>query len=129
MAYADYTYYVTSFFGTAIAESDFPRLALLASAEIDLYTHGRSVTDTTNTAAIKNAMCAVAEEIYSHGLNSGVDGITSESQGQYSVSYSANSSRALTYGDRVANAIYTWLGGTSLLFAGFYSGEYGTRPE
>ena len=42
MAYADYTYYTDTFLGTAVKESDFPRLALRASSYLDYYTMGKA---------------------------------------------------------------------------------------
>ena len=125
MAYADFTYYEDTFLGTTIAEADFPRLALRASAVIDQITFGRAATDTENTNAIKNAMCAVAEEIQTQEAASNVDGITSESQGQYSVSYGANSNRARSNQRKLEDAAKVWLANTALLFAGFNTGEYG----
>ena len=129
MAYADFTYYSTSFLGTAIAEADFPRLALEASAVIDRVTFGRAATDTENTTAIKNAMCAVAEELLNQRNAGGADGIASESQGQYSVSYLANSSRSKTNLEKLSEAARLWLDGTFLMFAGFSDGEYGHDSE
>ena len=75
MAYADFTYYENTYLGTTIAEADFPRLALRASAVIDQITFGRAATDTTNVNAIKNAMCAVAEEIQNQEAAGGAAGI------------------------------------------------------
>lgn len=129
MAYADFTYYSTSFLGIAIAEADFPRLAMEASAVIDRITFGRAATDTENTTAIKNAMCAVAEELLNQRNAGGADGIASESQGQYSVSYLANSSRSKTNLEKLSNAARLWLDGTFLMFAGFSDGEYGHDSE
>jgi len=128
MSYADYTYYSTEFLGNVIAEADFPRLALRASAQIDRITFARSATDVDNTTAIKNAMCAVAEEIQRQESNENADGITSESQGQYSVSYGANSSRSRTNQQKIEDAAKFWLETTGLMFAGFASNEYGTQP-
>lgn len=124
--YADYTFYVTSFFGTAIAESSFPQLALRASAVIDQITFNRAADDTDNTTAIKNAMCAVAEELQRQDLSDGVDGVASESQGQYSVSYLANSDRSRSNQSKVQTAASVWLANTALMFAGFNTGEYGS---
>ena len=47
--YADYTFYTETFYGTAIAEADFPRLSSRASDFIDYYTRGKAakVTDET----------------------------------------------------------------------------------
>lgn len=127
MAYADYTYYVTSYLGTAIAESDFPHLALRASVAIDEMTFGRAEleTDSGNIDKIKKAMCAVAEELQRQDQANGTDGIVSESQGRYSVAYAANSNKTRTNTQKLYDAARVWLANTYLLFAGFNSGEYG----
>lgn len=126
MAYADFTYYEDIFLGTTIAEADFPRLALRASAVIDQITFGRAATDTDNETAIKNAMCAVAEEIQTQDAAGSVDGIMSESQGRYSVSYGSNSSKTKSNQSKLEAAASVWLANTFLLFGGFNSGEYGS---
>lgn len=125
MSYADYTYYVTSYLGTLVPESSFPQLALRASAVIDQITYNRSVGNTTDVVAIKKAMCAVAEELYRQDLANGVDGVASESQGQYSVTYLANSNRSKSSHEKLISAATVWLQGTYLMFAGFNDGEYG----
>lgn len=127
MAYADFTFYSTQYFGTAIAESAFSQLALRASAVIDQITFGRAATETVvaNTTAIKNAMCAVAEELQRQDASNGADGIASESQGRYSVSYLANSNRSKSNQSKLQSAASVWLANTYLMFAGFNSGEYG----
>lgn len=61
MAYADYEYYTTTYLGTAIKESDFPRLALRASAFLDYYTQGRAAQN-AGLDALKMACCAIAEQ-------------------------------------------------------------------
>ena len=124
MAYTEFTYYVTSFLGTAIAESAFPALALRASAALDQMTFGRAATDTTNVTAIKNAMCAVAEELQRQDAQGNVDGVATESQGQYSVSYLANSSRSKSNISKLQTAAGVWLANTYLTFAGFATDEY-----
>lgn len=129
MAYADYTYYVTSYFGTAIAESAFPQLALRASAVLDQITFGRAADDTENETAIKNAMCAIAEELQKQDAQSGADAITSESQGNYSVTYAANSYRSKSSLARIQSVAASWLANTGLLFAGFNTGEYGHAAD
>lgn len=127
MAYADYTFYSTYYFGTAIAETEFPRLALRASAIIDEITFGRAETETdaNKIIKIKQATCAVAEELQKQDLTDGADGITSESQGQYSVSFGANSSRAQSSKTRLKKAARVWLANTFLMYAGFHTNEYG----
>jgi hypothetical protein len=133
MSYADFTYYEDEFLGTAIAEADFPRLALRASAQIDRLTFSRAAAiitaddDETQVAAIKNATCEIAEELQRQESNASVDGITSESQGQYSVSYGSNSNRSRTNQQKVEDAAKLWLETTGLMFAGFNDGEYGAQ--
>lgn len=131
MAYADYTFYTTTFLGTAIASSgDFAALALRASAVLDQLTYNRAVaiitaaTDTVTIDKIKKATCALAEELHIQDTANGVDGISSESIGNYSVSYSDNSNRKQTNSNKNLNAITLWLTGTDLLYKGFASGEY-----
>jgi len=126
MAYADYTYYVTSYLGSTIAESDFPALALRASAYIDQITFNRASTDTENTAAIKNAMCAVAEELQRQDQTSYVDGVISESVGSHSVTYANNSNRARSNVTKLQDVAKVWLANTYLMFAGFNTDEYGS---
>lgn len=129
--YADFTYYEDTFLGTAIAEADFPRLALRASAQIDRLTFARAAaiitanTETDNVTAIKMATCEIAEEIQRQESASNVDGVTSESQGQYSVSYGANSNRSKSNQSKIESAARLWLENTFLMFGGFNTGEYG----
>ena len=125
MSYADFTYYEDTYLGNVIAEADFPRLALRASAQIDRLTFGRAATDTDNETAIKNAMCAVAEEIYAIENSDNSEYVTSESQGQYSVSYDPSSVEGRTDTERYSDAAKLYLENTGLMFGGFNSDEYG----
>ena len=61
MAYADYQYYKNTYLGTAIQETDFPRLALRASSFLDYYTQGRAAKN-PDMEALKMACCALAEQ-------------------------------------------------------------------
>lgn len=126
--YTDYAYYAGTFLGTAITEADFPRLALRASAVIDQITFNRAASDTTNTTAIKNAACAVAEELQAED-RAGADGIQSESQGRYSVTYAAHSNKMKSNIAKQHDAASVWLANTGLLFAGFADGEYGGTTD
>ena len=129
--YATFSYYQSTYLGTAIAEADFPRLALRASAQIDRVTFNRAAaiitanTETDNVTAIKNATCEVAEEIQRQESAANVDGVTNESQGQYSVSYGANSNRSKSNQSKIETAARLWLENTFLMFGGFNTGEYG----
>lgn len=61
MVYADYEFYKTEYFGVAISEADFTRLARRASSYIDYITMGRA-TGYSADDAVKMACCAIAEE-------------------------------------------------------------------
>ena len=126
-AYADYSYYTTTFLGTAIASSEFSRLALRASAQIDRVTFDRAALEVLPATVdkIKMAMCEVAEELKRQETAGGADAITSESVGSYSVAYAANSEKSKTNQAKINTSAKIWLDGTGLLFQGFNSGEYG----
>lgn len=127
--YADFTYYVTTYAGTAVPESDFPRLARKASAVLDQLTYGRAATDTEYPSQIKDAVCAIAEEMYSIENSDGSEYVTSESQGQYSVSYAQDAVESRTDMQRYFDAANVWLANTFLMFGGFNSGEYGASDD
>lgn len=122
--YADETYYTSTYLGTSIASADYPRLSARASQWIDRLTHGRAASDTTNTDAIKMAMCAVADELQDIEDSGGVDGIQSESIGSSSWTYAANSAKNKPTPQRLLEAAELYLYNTTLLFAGFADGEY-----
>ena len=68
MAYADYEFYTTSYFGSVVPETDFPRLAERASDFVDTMTFDRLVdglpTDKRSRKRIKKAVCSLAELMY-----------------------------------------------------------------
>lgn len=68
MAYADYEFYTTSYFGSAVPEADFPRLAERASDFIDAMTFDRLVdglpANERSQKRIKKAVCSLAELMY-----------------------------------------------------------------
>nr|DAM04395.1 MAG TPA: Head Tail Connector Protein [Caudoviricetes sp.] len=68
MAYADYEFYKTSFFGNVVPESDFNRFSERASDFIDTLTFGRLVDglpgDERQQKRIKKAVCAAADILY-----------------------------------------------------------------
>ena len=68
MAYADYEFYTTSYFGSVVPETDFPRLAEKASDFVDTMTFDRLVdgllTDERSQKRIKKAVCSLAELMY-----------------------------------------------------------------
>ena len=68
MAYADYDFYKTSYFGSVVPETDFPKLAEKASDFIDAMTFDRLVdglpTNERSQKRIKKAVCSLAELMY-----------------------------------------------------------------
>jgi hypothetical protein len=129
--YADYTFYTGTYLGTAIASSEFSRLALRASAYIDRVTFDRAAaiitanTPAASVTAIQNATCAIAEELQKSEAAGGVDGITSERVGNYSVTMRENSTSAMSLDQKISEAAKLYLRNTGLMFQGFASGEYG----
>ena len=111
MSYADYEFYTTSYFGTVVPETDFPRLAERASDFVDAMTFDRLVDglpeNERSKKRIKKAVCSLAELMYQielaekNATNAAVSGtstaigsggsttgvITSVSSGSESISY------------------------------------------
>ena len=130
-AYVDYTFYNATYLGTAIPQASFARIALRAAEILDRLTFRRAEDDTTNTTAIKNASCAIAEVFYEIELSGGVggSGIQSEKVGQHSVTYSGSAEALKPPMQRYLNAAATFLAGTNLLYQGFLDDEYGTSID
>jgi hypothetical protein len=111
MAYTDYEFYKTSYFGSVVPEADFPRLAERASDFVDTMTFDRLVdglpTNERSQKRIKKAVCSLAELMYQielaekNATNAAVNGtsttigsggsttgiVTSVSSGSESISY------------------------------------------
>ena len=68
MAYADYEFYTTSYFGSVVPEADFPRLAERASDFVDTMTFDRLMdglpVNERSQKRIKKAVCSLAELMY-----------------------------------------------------------------
>lgn len=68
MAYADYEFYTSKFFGDTVPESEFPKYAERASDRIDQYTFDRLVDGLPDNerakTKVQKAVCAVADAIY-----------------------------------------------------------------
>ena len=68
MAYADYEFYTTSYFGSVVPEADFPRLAERASDFVDAMTFDRLMdglpTNERSQKRIKKAVCSLTELMY-----------------------------------------------------------------
>lgn len=118
--YANYTFYTEQFMGTAIAQPDFDRLAMRASALIDQVTFDRAAavvaagTDTDAVDKIKMAACAVAEMLHKDENEGGE--IQSEQVGNYSVTYVKGPARSLI--TRAREEARPWLWDTYLMYGG-----------
>ena len=68
MAYADYEFYTTSYFGSVVPETDFPRLAERASDFVNTMTFDRLVdglpSNERSQKRIKKAVCSLADLMY-----------------------------------------------------------------
>ena len=132
MAYADYEFYTTSYFGSVVPETDFPRLAERASDFVYTMTFDRLVdglpTDERSQKRIKKAVCSLAELMYqielaeknatnaaasgtsttveSGGSTTGI--VTSVSSGSESISYATPQQKAS--GAKEWSAVYASAG-------------------
>jgi hypothetical protein len=124
-AYVTYNYYAATYKGAAIAQSDFDRLALRASALIDQMTFARAASivaadeDDDTIDKIKMATCAVAEEIQAISEQGG-GAVMSERVGNVSVTYADTSRKSMSDAARYADAARVYLAPTDLLYRGVY---------
>lgn len=132
MAYTDYEFYTTSYFGSVVPEADFPRLAERASDFVDTMTFDRLVdglpTNERSQKRIKKAVCSLAELMYQielaekNATNAAVSGtstaigtggsttgiVTSLSSGSESISYATPQQKAS--GAKEWSAVYAAAG-------------------
>jgi L-asparaginase/Glu-tRNA(Gln) amidotransferase subunit D len=127
----DFAYYTITYLGNAIAEADFPRLALRASEKISMLTYQRAaaITDDPTIDLIKMATCAVAEAIQAVEADGGMDGITSEGIGSSRVTYAANSAASRKTKQKYSEAAGLYLAPTGLMYRGFAPGEYSSYAD
>lgn len=125
MAYVDYNDYKFIYFGTAIPETDFGRLAERASEYVDFCTFNRLRADNTLiTDDVVKCVCALAEKQYTYEQTSENGDMlkTSEKVGEYSVSYAAptdSKGHVLTLEDKKKAIIRQYLAHTGLLYRGW----------
>lgn len=132
MAYADYEFYTTSYFGNVVPEAGFPRLAERASEFVDTMTFDRLVDglpeNERSQKRIKKAVCSLAELMYQielaekNATNAAVSGtstaigsggsttgiVTSVSSGSESISYATPQQKAS--GAKEWSAVYAAAG-------------------
>lgn len=137
MAYADFDYYINTYFGNAIQEDQFPRLSLRASSWLDYYTQGKAAKN-ADLDALKMACCAIAEQYQTietaeafaqkslaYSMTSTGAEVSSETVGSWSKSYrsggesAASASASLdAYKKSLADIAAQYLYGTGLLHRG-----------
>lgn len=113
--YADYTFYKNSFGGVVIPEERFGYFCVKASAYLD-YMVCRELTEDDITTAVKNAVCDIAEVMFGSESAMHTAGISSETVGSHSVSYSSSADKELN--GRMNTALKFWLGNSGLLYVG-----------
>lgn len=118
MAYADFNYYKDVFKGSSITDiATFDNLSERATEYLNSVTFGR-IDDITDN--IKRCCCALAEQInLDNTLQSGKL-ISSEKNGNYSVSYNVPSSVATEHYHKMHTICNQYLGCTGLMFRGAY---------
>lgn len=137
MVYADYAFYKNEYFGNAIPEGDFPRLASRASDYIRAKTG--FISDNVNgwqLEAVKKCTCAIAdilldESIMEASAFSGGQAVSSESVGSWSKSYASPSisSAQMEYIDkRKIEALYLYLSGLAAFASIFRVKSYRCVP-
>ena len=116
MLTVDYKYYSETFHGQ-MAEADFNRLAVYASAYLDELTMGRTAGElpAETEEKAKMALCAVAD---TYRLNEQGGGVASETNDGISVTYVAGVGGAKTEGRRLYEAAALFLGPPGLLYRG-----------
>lgn len=133
-AYVDYTYYTTTYDGSAISSAEFTAYANRASAYIDYVTMDRAFSlmsssspspeETALMNKVKNAVCAVMDQLKSYDVTGG-GSISSESVGSHSVSYSTADRKV--HAANMSSSAALYLAHTGLMFRGFNADEYGSN--
>ena len=81
MAIVSYFYYLQTYCGETIAETDFPQYEARAERQINNLTHGRAANFAALPAfqqtAIENAICCQAEYLYYEGAEVAINGTSS----------------------------------------------------
>ena len=129
MIYADYNFYVSSFYGNVIPEEEYAAAALRASQFLDYYTMNRAKQQ-PELEALKLACCAMAEEYHTiitaarqQSQNMAGDGeMQSQTVGGYSVTYRSRgetlSEASAQAQSRLAQVARQYLAHTGLLYRG-----------
>ena len=122
MMYAEYSYYLSEFGGSIVPESDWQAMATKASRYIDQITLMRAA-EMSDHDGVKLATCAVAEIQYKYAQQdkrvASSAGVSSESVGNHSVSYTAVTEETLAVKNaEMQQAASLYLFPTGLLYKG-----------
>lgn len=120
MAYTDFIFYVTSYFGDGLTEEAAPKWLERASDELDAITFGRLAfafpTVEAHAAKVKKAVCAIAEALYwvdvqrrASSAQKAEDGsyrgaVASISSGRESISFTTNGASSSAYAAAATSA-------------------------
>lgn len=122
MMYANWEYYNAFYGGKTIEETDFPRLARMASRYIDYITMGKA-RRMPESDAVREACCALADQYWI--INSAEARATAEhgemqsqSVGDYSVTYRSGLDTAEIAKKELGTIAKQYLSGTGLLYRG-----------
>lgn len=116
-AYADFEFYRDTFLGEKIPEERFPQFARDASVQIDRVTFNRLKNAADIPEEVKNACCAAAEVLYltEDASVKAAGGISSETVGEHSITYSASVGTSSSANGSVRSAIKDHLANTGLM--------------
>lgn len=122
MMYAEYSYYLSEYGGSIVPESDWQAMATKASRYIDQITLMRAA-EMSDHDGVKLATCAVAEIQYKYAQQDkrtvSSAGVSSESVGNHSVSYTAVTEETLAVKNaEMQQAASLYLFPTGLLYKG-----------
>lgn len=122
MAYADYEYYKSSYYGVLIKDTEFQPLAERASDYIAYITRGRAPADNA-PAAVKKACCALAE-VYqgiarAQAAAASDNGeLASQTVGSWSATYRSGAETARESEAQLYRVAQRYLANTGLLYRG-----------
>jgi hypothetical protein len=117
MAYADLTYYKTTYVGRSVVDAETTKWLERASDDLDMMTGFQIVEADLSPwqlTQVKKACCAQAEFYVTNGETYNADAVQSASIGKFSYSGGSSGSSRPTLSPRAMN----YLSATGLMFAG-----------
>lgn len=119
-AYVEEVYYTESYLlgRVAVISTVFPYYARMASMEIKARTFD-NIDESNIPDEVKDCACEIAEYLYKVENEKRVDGIKSESVGEYSVTYEATTTTSdATKKSSITSICRKWLADTGLMYCG-----------